>query len=86
MVDMTDVIVKFDLKDADSESRLFQAVNQFAAERECMKVLSSGTDDAPLIMVKTTSFGEGFKKSVIFQDRRDAENFMYYWRRFEHAA
>ena len=83
---MTDVVVKFDLKDAATETKLFQAVNQFAAERECMGTGASGTDDAPVIMVKTTSYGEGFKKSVIFQRRRDAEHFMSYWRRFAKVA
>ncbi len=86
MAIVTDVIVKFDLKDAETETKLFQAVNQFAAERECMGAGASGTDDAPVIMVKTTSYGEGFKKSVIFQRRRDAEHFMYYWRRFTNVA
>ena len=83
---MTDVVVKFDLKDADTEVKLFQAVNQFALERECTRGDASVADDAPVIMVKTTSHGERFKKSVIFQHRHDAEHFMHYWRRFVRVA
>jgi len=86
VVVMTDVVVKFDLKDADTEVKLFEAVNNFAAEREENSELLEIEADAPMIMVKTTSHGEAFKKSVIFQDKADAEHFMYYWRRYLRVA
>ncbi|MAT34520.1 MAG: hypothetical protein CMK06_05185 [Ponticaulis sp.] len=83
---MTDVIVSIDLDGPETETRLFEAVDQFAASRCGTAVEFPESDDAPGIMIKTVPDGEFHRKTVIFQTRSEAEAFMYYWRRFQTVA
>ena len=82
---MTDVVVKIELRDSDTEAKLFKAVDEFASNR-AEKASGQPSEDAPQIMVKTLPGVEFLRKSLIFQDRRDAEEFMYYWRRIQQVA
>ena len=82
---MTDVVVKIELRDSDTEAKLFKAVDEFASNRAGNSACQQ-SEDAPQIMVKTLPGVEFLRKSLIFQDRRDAEEFMYYGRRFQQVA
>lgn len=86
VVIMTDVVVKIEVQDPESEARLFQAVNSFAANRGAKSSGATDCEEAPQIMVKTIPGGEFFRKTVIFQDHNDAEEFMYYWHRIKQVA
>lgn len=83
---MTDVIVKIDVDDRESEAKLFEAVNLFAANRGSSASGAELCEEAPQIMVKTVPGGGFFRKTVIFQRSSDAEDFMYYWHRFRQVA
>ena len=76
---MTDVVVRIDLEGPESEAKLFEAVNQFAADRAEQSDAPQECEDAPQIMIKTVPDGQFFKKAVIFQDETDARAFMFYW-------
>ena len=84
--DMTDVVVKIELNDSASESKLFEAVDQFALNRRSNHAADIGSGDAPDIMIKTIPDGTLVRKSVIFQDRQSAEEFLYFWRRVRRAS
>ena len=83
---MTDVIVKIELEDPESEARLFEAVDHFATNKGTKALSEHDCDDAPQIMIKSVPDGGFCKKTVIFQDRNDAEEFMFYWRRYQQVA
>lgn len=80
---MTDVVVKIDLKGPESEAKLLDAVDRFAENKESNGSGAGVCDDAPQIMIKTFHDRGAFRKAIIFQDRNDAEAFMYFWRRHE---
>lgn len=83
---MTDVVVKIDLDDLASELKLSAAIDQFALSRRANEEGVFDNDEAPDIMIKTIPTGNFVQKKVIFQDRRDAEDFMYFWRRVQLVA
>lgn len=83
---MTDVVVRINISDSGSESKLFEAVDKFASKQSAKSKVINGAGDAPVIMIKTVPDGTHSKKKVIFQDQRSAEEFLYFWRRYEHAS
>lgn len=83
---MADVVVKIDLKGPESEAKLFEAVNIFAENKDSVSDGALVCEDAPQIMIKTLHDGDFTKKAIIFQDRADAEAFMYFWRRHQMVA
>lgn len=83
---MTDVVVKIDLKGPESEAKLLDAIDRFAENKGASSRSGAICDDAPQIMIKTFHDRGIFRKAVIFQDREDAEAFMYFWRRHQFVA
>ncbi len=83
--DMTDVVVRIDLDDSAAETKLIEAVDQFTLSR-CSSAFPGQQDDAPDIMIKTIPDGEVVCKSVIFQDQKSADEFLYFWRRARRVA
>ncbi len=86
MVNVTDIVVKIELDDPSSETRLFQAIDQFATSQSDRNERAGGAGDAPAIMIKTVPDGDLRKKTVIFQNQEAAEEFLYFWRRLRQAS
>lgn len=82
---MTDVVVKIELDDSSSEVKLFKAIDQFASRQGDMPEGQEQFVDAPVIMIKTVPDGDLRKKTVIFQNKEAAEEFLYFWRRVREA-
>lgn len=80
---MTDVVVRIKLENRMSESRLQEAVNKFVLRHSDEAGHSEDRSDAPAVMIKTVPDGELKQKAIIFQDKQDAEEFLYFWRRFQ---
>lgn len=76
---MSDVVVHVAVNDNQSESKFTSAIEAFARSRTCIP--GTVLEDAPQIMVKTIRSGEIVRKSIIFQDRRSAAEFLALWRR-----
>ena len=83
---MADVVVHIKLDDDRAETKLFEAVDQFALNRYAEDFDDEGAGDAPDIMIKTIPNGDVVRKSVIFQDRESATEFLYFWRRMRRAS
>lgn len=83
---MTDVVVRIDIDDQNSEAKLFAAIDEFAMSKRGSEPDNCLGKDAPDIMIKTVSLGEFIQKKIIFQAREDAEAFMYFWRRMQLVA
>jgi len=83
---MTDIVVKIELDDTSSEAKLFKAIDQFATRQRDGAGMVNGAGDAPAIMIKTIPDGTLRRKSVIFQDKASAEEFLYFWRRVREAS
>lgn len=77
---MTDVLVRIDVADSQSESKLFEAVDQFASRKYKDDHLTNGCVDAPAIMIKTMPDGNLTQKIIIFQDQASADEFLFVWR------
>ena len=80
---MTDVVVRISVENRKSETRLLEAVNKFVLRHNDEAASTAGGSEAPVVMIKTVPDGELTQKAVIFQDKNDAEEFMYFWRRFQ---
>lgn len=86
MDDMTDVVVRIDVADTASETRLFEAIDKFAMKKVQRSDRGLVPDDAPDIMIKADRCGEFRRKAVIFQDQQSAQEFMMFWRRVNKNA
>ncbi|MAI89611.1 hypothetical protein [Ponticaulis sp.] len=75
---MSDVVVHVAVGDDQTESKFFDAINDFARSRSESDELAEA--DAPEIMVKTVHDGEKKRKAITFQDRKTAFDFLLFWR------
>ena len=75
---MSDVVVSLDLVDQSDEAALNAAIDAYAQWRSDCE--SEADSDAPDIMVRTSWQSEGVRKTLIFQDRSWAAQFLTYWR------
>jgi hypothetical protein len=79
---MSDVIVHVAVSDDKTETRFFAAVDEYARNRT--QISDRDDIDAPDIMIKTVRSGEVVRKTIIFQDRESAAEFLSLWRREQH--
>lgn len=76
---MTDVVVKIDIADQETDAKFIQALDEFALSWTNYE--HDGQREAPEIMIKSVPNGQVVRRNVIFQDKQAADEFMSFWAR-----